>query len=107
MVTVLRLAVVLIDWMCTRMAVEVPLRLLQRRVRPQQPAVILCPDGLSWDATQITYLGVRCLRWKPFLEVQPMKDVRVLVSQLASVLLEQSTLASAVGVRGQFHYCSF
>jgi hypothetical protein len=44
---VLRLAVVLTDWMYTLTVVEVPLQLLQWQVRLRRPVVILCLDGLS------------------------------------------------------------
>jgi hypothetical protein len=63
-VIVLRLAVVVIDWMYTLMVAEV----LQQRVQQQQvhlllhrqAAVILYLDGLSWDAIQTTYLAAHC-----------------------------------------------
>jgi hypothetical protein len=61
--TVLRLAVVLTGWTYTLMVAEVPPQLLQPQVllpRLRRPAVILCLDGLSWDAIQITYLDVHC-----------------------------------------------
>jgi predicted AAA+ superfamily ATPase len=90
MVTVPKLAVVLIGWMCTLTVVEVPLQLLYQlvqllyqlvqllyqlvqllyqlvqllyqQVRLRQQSVILFLDGLSWDATQIMYPDVRCQR---------------------------------------------
>jgi hypothetical protein len=61
---VLRLAVVVIDWMFTLMVVEaLQQRAQQRQVHlrlHRQAAVILCLDGLSWDAIQITYLAAHC-----------------------------------------------
>lgn len=63
-VTVSKLAVVVIGWMYTLMVVEVLQQQVQhRQVHLQllrQVAVILCRDGLSWDAIQTTYLDAHC-----------------------------------------------
>jgi hypothetical protein len=80
---VLRLAVVLTDWMYTPTVVEVPLQLLQRQVRLRRPVVILCLDGLSWDAIRIMYQDVHCQTRKLFREVTQMKVARAPVLQLA------------------------